>query len=67
MKDKLKNWNGPPREFSSSGRYKEEMCYCVKCGNIYVWTNGRNCPTCTAYHACIELEKKIDQLCEVFD
>lgn len=38
-------FNGPPRALS--GSYDGKEVYCVQCGNIYVWADDRDCPTCT--------------------
>jgi hypothetical protein len=44
--------NGPSRELR--GDFRDEMVYCVDCGNIYVWDKGRKCPAC---HLAARLDK----------
>lgn len=36
--------NGPARETEVD--LPEGVVYCVDCGNVFVWANGRDCPTC---------------------
>jgi len=44
-------FNGPPRELrmgpGQDGDIDDDKVYCVACGNIFVWADGRDCPTCT--------------------
>lgn len=37
----------------------DKAVYCVLCGTIYLWTNRRSCPTCTAYKEIEELRKEL--------
>lgn len=41
---KPQGWNGPARELV--GSHEDETVYCVVCGNVFVWAEGRDCPTC---------------------
>jgi predicted ATP-dependent serine protease len=44
--------NGPPRELS--GSHESETVYCVDCGNVFVWAEGRDCPACHAWETAHE-------------
>lgn len=40
------DFNGSSRELRGGG-HLDESVYCVNCGAIFVWDEGRDCPACT--------------------
>lgn len=49
-------WNGPPRELH--GPHHDDTVYCVQCGSVYVWADGRSCPACTLNERLEEIEDR---------
>lgn len=50
------DFNGPSRELPAGSDHLDESVYCVNCGNIFVWAEGRDYPTCTVAKMLEEVE-----------
>lgn len=37
----------------------DKVVYCVLCGNIYVWTKGRKCPSCHVNEKLEEIKQEL--------
>jgi hypothetical protein len=51
--------NGPsyePRDVD----LPDELVYCVDCGSVYVWRQGRDCPACHLYEKIVSLNMSHD-------
>lgn len=55
-------WNGPAVELQADEDFLERASYCVMCGTIFVWAEGRDCPGCTNAAALKNLNERLDEL-----